>query len=45
MDVTTLRIAATVCSFITFIGIWVWAFSRRNKAQFDDAAQLPFLQD
>ncbi|WP_367848605.1 cbb3-type cytochrome oxidase subunit 3 [Rhodoferax sp. WC2427] len=45
MDVTTLRIAATVCSFITFIGIIVWAYSRRNKAQFDDAAQLPFLQD
>nr|WP_315245392.1 cbb3-type cytochrome c oxidase subunit 3 [uncultured Albidiferax sp.] len=45
MDVTTLRVIATVSSFITFIGIWVWAFSRRNKAQFDDAAQLPFLQD
>jgi cytochrome c oxidase cbb3-type subunit 4 len=45
MDVTTLRIAATVVSFITFIGIWVWAFSSRNKAQFDEAAQLPFQQD
>nr|WP_315190997.1 cbb3-type cytochrome c oxidase subunit 3 [uncultured Albidiferax sp.] len=45
MDVTTLRVIATVSSFITFLGIWAWAFSRRNKAQFDDAAQLPFLQD
>jgi cytochrome c oxidase cbb3-type subunit 4 len=45
MDVTTLRIAATVCSFIIFIGILVWAFSSRNKAPFDAAAQLPFLQD
>jgi cytochrome c oxidase cbb3-type subunit 4 len=45
MDVTTLRIAATVVSFITFVGIWVWAFSSRNKAQFDEAAQLPFQQD
>ncbi|MCX7276090.1 MAG: cbb3-type cytochrome c oxidase subunit 3 [Burkholderiales bacterium] len=45
MDVTTLRIAATVVSFITFVGILVWAFSSRNKAQFDEAAQLPFQQD
>ncbi len=45
MDVTTLRVIATVCSFVAFIGIWVWAFARRNKAQFEEAAQLPFLQD
>lgn len=45
MDITTLRIAATICSFIAFVGIWVWAFSSRNKTQFDEAAQLPFLQD
>ena len=45
MDITTLRIAATICSFIAFVGIWVWAFSSRNKSQFDEAAQLPFLQD
>jgi cytochrome c oxidase cbb3-type subunit 4 len=45
MDVTTLRIAATVVSFITFVGILVWAFSSQNKDQFDEAAQLPFQQD
>lgn len=45
MDITTMRIAATVISFITFIGILVWAFSRRNAARFEEAAQLPFLQD
>ena len=45
MDITTMRIAATVISFITFIGILVWAFSRRNAARFEEAAKLPFLQD
>ncbi|OOG36797.1 cbb3-type cytochrome c oxidase subunit 3 [Polaromonas sp. A23] len=45
MDVTTLRIIATLVSFATFIGIWYWAFSRRNKERFDEAARLPFEQD
>jgi cytochrome c oxidase cbb3-type subunit 4 len=45
MDVTTLRIIATVVSFVTFIGIMVWAFSRRNAQRFEEAARLPFEQD
>lgn len=45
MDITTLRIAATLASFVTFIGILVWAYSRRNRAGFDEAARLPFEQD
>jgi cytochrome c oxidase cbb3-type subunit 4 len=45
MDVTTLRIIATVVSFITFIGIMVWAFSRSNAKRFEEAARLPFEQD
>jgi len=45
MDITTLRIAATLVSFVTFIGILVWAYSRRNTPRFDEAARLPFEQD
>ncbi|WP_395057066.1 cbb3-type cytochrome oxidase subunit 3 [Polaromonas sp.] len=45
MDITTLRIAATLVSFLTFIGILVWAWSRRNTPDFDEAARLPFEQD
>ena len=45
MDVNDLRIATTVVSFITFIGIMVWAFSRRNKKDFEEASKLPFDQD
>ena len=45
MDINTLRSVATVVSFITFVGIMVWAWSRRNAADFDQAARLPFEQD
>ena len=45
LDINTLRSLATVASFITFIGICVWAYSRRNAASFDEAANLPFGQD
>jgi len=45
MDINTLRIAATVASFIVFVGIVVWAWSRRNEADFREAANLPFEED
>jgi cytochrome c oxidase cbb3-type subunit 4 len=45
MDINNLRIIATVVSFIVFVGIVVWAFSRRNDKDFREAANLPFEQD
>jgi cytochrome c oxidase cbb3-type subunit 4 len=45
MDVNTLRSIVTVIGLITFIGIVMWAWSRRNAADFEKAAQLPFEQD
>ncbi len=45
MDVTTLRIGATIACFITFLGIMVWTFMRSNRKRFEEAAQLPFEQD
>lgn len=45
MDITTMRIAATLISMALFIGIWWWAYARRNQERFDEAAQLPFQQD
>jgi cytochrome c oxidase cbb3-type subunit 4 len=42
MDITDLRILATLATFVTFIGVWVWAWSRKNKKDFDEAANLPF---
>lgn len=45
MDLTTLRIAATLACFILFIGILGWTFARRNARRFEEAARLPFEQD
>ena len=45
LDINTFRSIATVAAFIAFIGIVVWAYSRRNAADFEKAANLPFEQD
>lgn len=45
MDVNDLRSVMTVVSLLTFIIIVAWAWSRRNKSEFDEAAQLPFKDD
>ena len=45
MDITTMRIVATLASLACFVGIWFWAFMRRNRARLEEAAQLPFAED
>lgn len=45
MDVITLRSIATVVSFVTFLGIVWWAWSKRRTSDFSEAANLPFEQD
>jgi cytochrome c oxidase cbb3-type subunit 4 len=45
MDINDLRSVVTVISMIAFLGIIVWAWSRNNRAGFDDAAQLPFAEE
>jgi cytochrome c oxidase cbb3-type subunit 4 len=45
MDVNTLRIVATLASFVTFIIICGWAWARANRPAFEQAAQIPFQQD
>jgi cytochrome c oxidase cbb3-type subunit IV len=34
-----------VVSLLTFVGIVVWAYSKRNQSAFDEAARLPFDED
>ncbi len=43
MDVNTLRITITLIGLVLFLGLTVWAYSRRRRAAFAEAAQLPFL--
>lgn len=45
MDINDWRSVITVISFVLFVVILVWAYSRRNKASFDEAAELPFKGD
>ena len=45
MDITTLRILATLAAFGAFLGIACWAYSRRNRDRFDQAARIPLQQD
>ena len=45
MDINDLRSIVTTISLLTFVGIVIWAWSRRNKADFDEAARLPFNED
>ncbi|QDZ30530.1 cbb3-type cytochrome c oxidase subunit 3 [Noviherbaspirillum sp. UKPF54] len=39
------RILFTVVSFLTFIGIILWAYSARRRADFEVAANLPFADE
>ncbi len=39
---TYLSSAATVVSFVVFIGIVLWAYSNRRRPAFDEAANAPF---
>ena len=45
MDITTMRIVATLASMACFIGIALWAYARSNRERFEEAAQLPFQQE
>lgn len=45
MDVNDLRIVTTLLAFAVFVGIMVWAFSARNKEDFEAASKLPLDQD
>lgn len=45
MDINDMRGITTLLVMIAFIGICVWAYSSRRKADFDEAAQLPFSDE
>ncbi|MBA4254984.1 MAG: CcoQ/FixQ family Cbb3-type cytochrome c oxidase assembly chaperone [Polaromonas sp.] len=45
MDINDMRSVVTLVSFLTFVGIIAWAWSKRNKSDFDEAARLPFKDE
>ena len=42
MDINDLRGLSTVFVLLSFIGLVVWAYSDRQKSEFDEASRLPF---
>ena len=42
MDLIFIRSLFTVLVFVTFIGVWVWAWSSKREQAFTEAANLPF---
>jgi cytochrome c oxidase cbb3-type subunit 4 len=45
MDLTDLRIAATVISFLVFLGILWWAYAGSQRSHFAEAERIPFEED
>ena len=41
----TLRGITTLLAMLAFIAVCVWAYSRRRKPKFDEAAKLPLEED
>jgi cytochrome c oxidase cbb3-type subunit IV len=45
MDINDLRSIVTVLSLFLFVGIAAWTWQRSRRDAFDEAAQLPFLDE
>lgn len=45
MDINDLRGLSTVLLMMAFIGLVIWAYSRKRQQAFDEAANLPFADD
>lgn len=45
MDINTLRSIVTVLFVISFLWITWWAYSKKQKDAFSDAANLPFADE
>jgi cytochrome c oxidase cbb3-type subunit 4 len=45
MDINDLRGISTAFLLITFIGLCFWAYSKKRKKSFDEAANLPFADE
>ncbi len=41
MDINDIRAAFSVIMFVMFIAIFMWAWSRKRKSDFNEAANLP----
>ncbi len=45
MDINDFRGLLTAVAMFSFLGLCVWAWSKKRKAEFDASAQLPLEDD
>jgi cytochrome c oxidase cbb3-type subunit IV len=45
MDINDIRIAVTVISLLLFVALMAHTWSRRRRADYEEAAMLPFLEE
>ena len=45
MEINDIRAWQTAILMASFIGIVIWAYSKRRKKSFDEAANLPFADE
>ncbi len=45
MDINDFRSAFLVLIFIGFVGVWIWAWQKERKPDFDASARLPLEED
>jgi cytochrome c oxidase cbb3-type subunit 4 len=45
MDINDLRGISTAFLLVVFIALVFWAYSRKRKEEFDEAANLPFADE
>jgi len=45
MDINVFRGLILITLMIAFIGLWIWAWSRKRKPAFHEASLLPLEED
>lgn len=45
MDINDVRSLVLVATFLGFIGVWIWAWRKERKTDFDESANLPLEED
>jgi len=45
VDINDLRGLSTLFLMIAFVGLCIWAYSKKRKVTFDEAANLPFADE
>ncbi len=45
IDINDLRSLVLVAAFTGFIGVWIWAWRKDRKQDFEESANLPLEED